>query len=139
MKLIYGLIIALVFIATAYFTLADDLTGHLLGAFGILFGAFIYYSSATTTASEAIEYTDPHAGGDDIVFDTIRTFLLVFISGFIASEIINIALEGIFNIYMVEILVLFLLFSYISFWELKHTIHHTLKAMFMLDAPKKFV
>ena len=139
MRLILGILIGLVFIATGYFVLADDPKGYMLGAFGILLGAFLYYSSAATTSSEAIEYTNPHEGATDMIFDTVRTSLLVFISGFISSQVLDIVLAGIFNLYMIEVLVLFLLFTYISFWELKHTIHHTLKAMFMLEAPKKFL
>ena len=138
-RLIIGILVALTFIAVGYFVLAYDLKGYMVGAFGILFGAFIYYSGATTSASEAIEYTDPHDGASDIVFDTIRTLLLVFISGFLTSKLVDISLAGIFNVYMAELLVLFLLFTYISLWELKHTVQHTLKAMFMLDSPKKFV
>ena len=139
MRLILGIVIALVLIATGYFALAYDLKGYMLGAFGILLGAFLYYSSAATTASEAIEYTDPHEGAEDMIFDTVRTSMLVFISGFIFSKVLDIAMAGIFNVYMFELLALFLLFTYISFWELKHTVHHILKAMFMLDAPKKFL
>jgi len=139
MRLIFGIIIALVLIATGYFVFAYDFRGYMLGAFGVLLGAFIYYSSATTSSSEAIEYTNPHDGATDMIFDTVRTSLLVFISGFLSSQVLDVALAGIFNLYMVEILILFLLFSYISFWELKHTIQHTLKAMFMLEAPKKFL
>jgi len=139
MKLVLGIVIALVFLAVGYFVLAYDLKGYMLGAFGILLGAFLYYSDAATTASEAIEYTNPHDGAVDMIFDTIRTLALVFISGFISSKVLDIAMAGIFNVYMIEILVLFLLFSYISFWELKHTVHHILKAMFMLEAPKKFI
>ncbi len=139
MRLILGIVIALVLIATGYFALAYDLKGYMLGAFGILLGAFLYYSSAATTASEAIEYTDPHEGAEDMIFDTVRTSMLVFISGFIFSKVLDIAMAGIFNVYMFELLALFLLFTYISFWELKHTVHHILKAMFMLDSPKKFL
>ncbi len=139
MRLIFGIIIALILIATGYFVLAYDLKGYMLGAFGILLGAFLYYSSAATSSSEAIEYTNPHDGATDMIFDTIRTLMLVFILGFISSKILDIAMAGQFNVYMFEIWALFLLFTYISFWELKHTVHHVLKAMFMLEAPKKFI
>ena len=139
MKLIFGLLISLLFIGTGYGVLGYDLKGYMLGAFGMILGAFIYFSGAATTSSEAIEYTDPHDGANDIIFDVVRTFLLVFISGFLASKIVDISLAGIVNIYMIEVLGVFLLLSYVSFWELKHTVHHTLKAMFMLDRPKKFL
>ena len=139
MRLIFGIIIGLVLIATGYFVLAYDLKGYMLGAFGILLGGFLYYSSAASTASEAIEYTTPHDGATDMIFDTVRTLMLVFIFGFISSMVLEILLAGKFNVYMFEIWALFLLFTYISFWELKHTVHHVLKAMFMLEAPKKFI
>ena len=139
MRLIFGLMVALLLISTGYMALAYDLKGYMSGAVGIILGAFIYFTVAASTASEAIEYTDPHDGGDDIIFDVVRTFLLVFISGFLASKVVDISLAGIVNIYMIEILLTFLLFSYVSFWELKHTVHHVLKAMFMLDRPKKFL
>ncbi|MCH9740178.1 MAG: hypothetical protein K0U38_05000 [Epsilonproteobacteria bacterium] len=139
MRLIYGLGIALILIIVAHLVLGEDLKGYLLGAFGIVLGAFIYFSWATTTASNAIEYTDPHAGASDIIFDVIRTSLLIFVAGFLMSKVIDITLAGRFNIYMMELFILFITFSYVSFWELKHTVHHTLKAMFMLDRPKKFV
>ena len=139
MRLIFGLMVALLLIVTGYMVLAYDLKGYMLGAFGMVLGAFIYFTGAASTASEAIEYTDPHDGAKDIIFDVIRTFLLIFISGFLASKILDISLAGIINVYMIEIFLTFLLFSYVSFWELKHTVHHTLKAMFMLDSPKKFL
>jgi len=139
MRLIFGILIALGLIAIGYFALAYDLKGYMLGAFGILLGAFLYYSSAASTASEAIEYTTPRDGATDMIFDTVRTLMLVFIFGFISSKLVDISLAGRFNVYMFEIWMLFLLFTYISFWELKHTVHHVLKAMFMLEAPKKFI
>jgi len=139
MKLIFGLVIALIFIGTGYGVLGYDLKGYMLGAFGMILGAFIYFSGAATSSSEAIEYTNPHDGANDIIFDVIRTFLLVFISGFLVSKVVDISLAGIINIYMIEVVSVFLLLAYVSFWELKHTVHHTLKAMFMLDRPKKFL
>ena len=139
MKLIFGLLIGLTFIALGYFVLAYDLKGYMMGAFGILLGAFLYYSGAATTASEAIEYTNPHDGASDMLYDGLRTMLLIFVTGFLFGKVLDISMAGIFNVYMSEVFVLFLLFSYISYWEMKHTIHHTLKAMFMLEAPKKFL
>jgi len=139
MRLIFGLMVALLLISTGYMVLEYDLKGYMLGAFGMIFGAFIYFTGAASTSSDAIEYTDPHDGSDDIIFDVVRTFLLVFISGFLASKIVDISLAGIVNVYMIEMFLTFLLFSYVSFWELKHTVHHVLKAMFMLDSPKKFL
>ena len=139
MRLIFGLLVALLLITTGYMALGYDLKGYMLGSFGIVLGAFIYFTGAASTASEAIEYTDPHEGYNDITFDVIRTFLLVFISGFLTSKVVDISLAGIVNIYMLEIFLTFLVFSYVSFWELKHTVHHVLKAMFMLDRPKKFL
>ena len=139
MRLIVGILVALTFIALGYFVLEYDLKGYMSGAFGILFGAFIYYSSATTSSAKAIDYTSPEEGADDMVFDIIRTGLLVFITGFIFSKVLDISMAGVLNIYMIEILLLFMLLSYISFWELKYTIKNTLKSMFMLEAPKKFL
>ena len=139
MRLIIGIITALFFLVMGYFLFKYGLKGYMLGAFGILLGSFIYYSEAATTASEAIEYTSPQEGAVDIVFDTIRTLLLVFIVGFITSKVFDIIIAGVFNVYMIELLILFLVFSYISFWELKYTVKYMLKAMFMLDAPKKVI
>jgi len=139
MRLIVGILVALLFILIGYFALPYDLKGYILGAFGVLLGAFIYYTSATTSAANAIEYTTPYDGAYDIMLDNIRTFSLIFISGFLISKVIDISMAGILNVYMIEVLILFLLFSYISFWELKYTIKNTLKAMFMLDAPTKFL
>jgi len=139
MRLLIGLVVAIIFILLSYLSLGYDLKGYMGGAFGLLFGGFIYYSDATTSASEAIEYTEPSDGMEDILFDVIRTLALVFMFGFLSSQLLNIIRAGVVNIYLIEGTLLFGFFAYISFWELKYTVKNTLKAMFMLDKPKKYV
>ena len=134
-----GLFVAITFIVLSYFTFGYDLKGYMGGAFGLIFGGFIYYSDATSSASEAIEYTDPKLGTEDIVIDVIRTLVLMFMFGFLSSQLLTIILAGVVNVYLIEGTLLFGFFTYISFWELKYTVKHTLKAMFMLDKPKKYV
>jgi len=139
MRLLIGLLVSITFIALSYFILAYDLKGYMGGAFGLLFGGFIYYSDATTSASEAIEYTEPTIGVHDILIDVIRTLSLVFIFGFLTSQLLTVLLEGIVNVYLIEGVLLFGFFAYISFWELKYSLKNVIKAMFMLDKPKKYV
>lgn len=139
MRLLIGLIIAISFIALSYMALGYDLKGYMGGAFGILLGGFIYYSDATSSSSEAIDYTDPDTGLDDILLDVIRTLALVFMFGFLSSQLLSIMQAGVLNVYLIEGSLLFGFFAYISFWELKYTLKNTLKAMFMLDRPKKYL
>jgi len=139
MRLLIGLLVALSFIVLSYMVLDYDLKGYMGGAFGLLFGGFIYYSDATTSASEAIEYTEPTVGVNDILIDVLRTLSLVFIFGFLCSQILTLFLAGIVNIYLIEGVVLFGFFAYISFWELKYSVKNVMKAMFMLDRPKKYL
>jgi len=139
MRLLIGLSVAIIFIVLSYLALGYDLKGYMGGAFGVMLGGFIYYSEATSSASEAIDYTDPKVGSDDILLDVIRTLALMFMFGFLSSQLLTIILAGAVNVYLVEGALLFGFFSYISFWELKYTVKNTLKAMFMLDKPKKYV
>jgi hypothetical protein len=139
MRLLIGLLVALTFISVSYIMLEYDLKGYMGGAFGLLLGGFIYYSDATTSASEAIEYTEPTNGVEDILMDVIRTISLVFIFGFLTSQLLTILLAGVVNIYLIEGVFLFGFFAYISFWELKYSLKNVMKAMFMLDSPKKYV
>jgi len=139
MRLLLGLAVAITFILLSYLVLGYDLKGYMGGAFGLIFGGFIYYSEATSSASEAIEYTDPKLGTEDIVMDVLRTLALMFVFGFLSSQLLTILLAGVVNVYLIEGALLFGFFTYISFWELKYTVKHTLKAMFMLDRPKKYV
>jgi hypothetical protein len=139
MRLLIGLFVAITFIVASYLVLGYDLKGYMGGAFGLMFGGFIYYSEATSSASEAIEYTDPNIGATDILLDVVRTLALVFMFGFLSSQLLTIILAGVINVYLIEGALLFGFFAYISFWELKYTLKNTLKAMFMLDRPKKYV
>ena len=139
MRLLIGLLVSLAFIVLSYLFLEYDLKGYMGGAFGLLFGGFIYYSDATTSASEAIDYTEPTIGVNDILIDVVRTLSLVFIFGFLSSQLLTIFLAGVVNVYLIECVALFGFFAYISFWELKYTLKNTLKAMFMLDKPKKYL
>ena len=139
MRLLIGLFIAIFFIVSSYLALGYDLKGYMGGAFGVLFGGFIYYSDATSSASEAIEYTDPNVGSSDILLDVVRTLSLVFMFGFLTSQLLTIILAGVINVYLIEGAFIFGFFAYISFWELKYTLKNTLKAMFMLDKPKKYL
>ena len=139
MRLLMGLLVAMAFIILSYLVLGYDLKGYMGGAFGLIFGGFIYYSDATSSASEAIEYTDPNVGASDILLDVIRTLSLVFMFGFLSSQLLTIILAGVINVYLIEGALLFGFFAYISFWELKYTLKNTLKAMFMLDRPKKYL
>jgi hypothetical protein len=139
MRLLIGLLVSLTFILLSYLFLEYDLKGYMGGAFGLLFGGFIYYSDATTSASEAIDYTEPTIGVNDILLDVVRTLSLVFIFGFLSSQLLTILLAGVVNVYLIECVVLFGFFAYISFWELKYSVKNVMKAMFMLDSPKKYV
>jgi hypothetical protein len=139
MRLLLGLFVAIAFIVLSYMALGYDLKGYMGGAFGLIFGGFIYYSEATSSSSEAIEYTDPKVGVEDIIMDAIRTLALMFIFGFLSSQLLTIISAGVVNVYLIEGTLLFGFFTYISFWEMKYTIKNTLKAMYMLDKPKKYV
>ena len=139
MRLLLGLFVAIISILLSYLFLEYDLKGYMGGAFGVLLGGFIYYSDATSSSSEAIDYTDPDVGSDDILLDVLRTFSLVFLFGFLSSQLLTIVMAGVINIYLIEATFLFGFFAYISFWELKYTLKNTLKAMFMLDRPKKYL
>ena len=139
MRLLMGLFVAIAFIVLCYMALGYDLKGYMGGAFGLIFGGFIYYSEATSSASEAIEYTDPKMGIEDIIMDVLRTLSLMFIFGFLSSQLLNLILAGVINVYLIEGTLLFGFFTYISFWEMKYTVKNTLKAMYMLDKPKKYV
>jgi hypothetical protein len=139
MRLFIGLFVAVIFILLSYLALGYDLKGYMGGAFGLLFGGFIYYSDATSSASEAIEYTEPTVAVSDILIDIIRTIAFVFMFGFLLSQLLTIMMAGVFNIYLMEGAFLFGFFAYISFWELKYTVKNVVKAMFMLDRPKKYV
>ena len=139
MRLLIGLFVAITFIVLSYLALGYDLKGYMGGAFGVMLGGFIYYSDATSSASEAIEYTDPNVGSADILLDVVRTLALMFMFGFLSSQLLTIILAGVINVYLIEGALLFGFFAYISFWELKYTLKNTLKAMFMLDRPKKYL
>jgi len=139
MRLLIGLFVAITFIVLSYLALGYDLKGYMGGAFGVMLGGFIYYSDATSSASEAIDYTDPNIGSSDILLDVVRTLSLVFMFGFLTSQLLTIILAGVINVYLIEGALLFGFFAYISFWELKYTLKNTLKAMFMLDRPKKYL
>jgi hypothetical protein len=41
--------------------------------------------------------------------------------------------------YFFEVVIILLIFTYISFWEFKQTVRHTIQAFYMLASPSKMV
>lgn len=141
MKLLLGLIIGLSTILAGYTYYGLNEVGYLVGAVGILLGAILYYSSAATSSAQAIEYMDTYEGVNDIVSDVIRTMVLVLGSGAAIHQFITLVLAGGNDTqwYFLEVVALLLIFSYISFWEFKQTVRHTIQAFYMLASPSKLI
>ncbi len=141
MRLLLGLIIGLSAILFGNNNYGESEVGYLIGAVGILVGAILYYSSAATTSSEAIEYMDTSEGVNDIVSDVVRTMALVLGSGAAIQQFVRLILSGgnPTQWYFLEVVALLLIFSYISFWEFKQTVRYTIQAFYMLASPNKMV
>ena len=141
MRLLLGLIIGLGTILAGHTYYGQSEVGYLIGAVGILLGAILYYSSAASSSANAIEYMDTDDGVNDIVSDVIRTMALVLGSGAAIHQFITLILAGGNSTqwYFLEVVALLLIFSYISFWEFKQTVRHTIQAFYMLASPSKMV
>ncbi len=141
MRLLLGLIIGLSGILAGYSYYGQSEIGYLIGAVGILLGAILYYSSAATSSADAIEYMETYEGINDIVSDVIRTMVLTLGSGASIQQFVRLVSSGGNDTqwYFLEVVVLLLIFTYISFWEFKQTVRHTIQAFYMLSAPNKMV
>ena len=141
MRLLLGLIIGLGTILAGHSYYGQNEVGYLIGAVGILIGAILYYSSAATSSANAIEYMETHEGVNDIVSDVIRTMALTLGSGAAIHQFVTLVLAGgnATQWYFMEVIVLLLIFTYISFWEFKQTVKHTIQAFYMLASPSKMV
>jgi hypothetical protein len=141
MRLLLGLIIGLSAILAGHSYYGQSEVGYLVGAVGILLGAILYYSSAATSSADAIEYMDTSDGINDIVSDVIRTMALTLGSGAAIQQFVRLILSGGNDTqwYFFEVVVILLIFTYISFWEFKQTVRHTIQAFYMLASPSKMV
>ncbi len=141
MRLLLGLIIGLSAILAGHSYYGQSEVGYLVGAVGILLGAILYYSSAATSSADAIEYMDTSDGINDIVSDVIRTMALTLGSGAAIQQFVRLILSGGNDTqwYFFEVVIILLIFTYISFWEFKQTVRHTIQAFYMLASPSKMV
>lgn len=141
MRLLLGLIIGLSAILAGSSYYGEHEIGYLLGAVGILLGAILYYSSAATSSADAIEYMDTSEGVNDIVSDVIRTMALTLATGASIQQFVRLLLAGgnATQWYFCEVVILLLIFTYISFWEFKQTVRHTIQAFYMLSSPSKMI
>ncbi len=141
MRLLLGLIIGLSAILAGNNYYGEHEVGYLIGAVGILLGAILYYSSAATSSADAIEYMETSEGVNDIVSDVIRTMALTLATGASIQQFVRLLLAGgnATQWYFCEVVILLLIFTYISFWEFRQTVRHTIQAFYMLSSPSKMI